>query len=91
VQIEDHLRHFFHVNEQVARVKRYWGGGFLIIFSDHAMADWVLHAPPPEGVGVTLVFHHWRRQAGVLFTPLCFKVLLSITNVYAHIWSEEVV
>jgi hypothetical protein len=37
------------------------------------------------------VFRCWLRQVGALFLPLCFKVLLSITNLPMHIWSVQVI
>jgi hypothetical protein len=49
------LWHLFRVDEQAATVE--------------ATTDWVLHAPPPEAAGLTLVFRCWRHQAGALFTP----------------------
>jgi hypothetical protein len=62
-----------------------------LLFWDGALADRVLHAYPPEGATIRLIFHRWRKQTGELFSPLCYKVLLSITNIYAPIWSKDVV
>jgi hypothetical protein len=54
------------------------------------MADRVLHQQPLEATGVKLIFWRWRRQARALFAPLLYKVLLSITKIYSHVWSEEI-
>jgi hypothetical protein len=51
----------------------------------------VLHQQPPETSGIKLIFQCWRRHAGALFAPLRYKVFLSITNIYALVWSEEIV
>jgi hypothetical protein len=51
----------------------------------------VLHSVPPRDAGLRLVFCRWRRQAGALFSPLRFKVLLVISNLPDHLWSVEVV
>jgi hypothetical protein len=72
-------------------VRRYRVRDFLLTFLDRADADWVMHAPPLEGTRVTLVCRRWWCQAGTLFSPLRYKVLLSITNVYVHIWSVDIV
>jgi hypothetical protein len=51
----------------------------------------VLHATPPQQADFTLIFHRWSRQAGALFKPFYFKVLLSISNVSVHVWSVETI
>jgi hypothetical protein len=38
-----------------------------------------------------LVFQRWSRQAGALFQPIRFKVLLSVTKVSAHVWSLDAI
>jgi hypothetical protein len=38
-----------------------------------------------------LIFHRWSRQAGSLFRPFRFKVLLSVSNVLAHVWSVQTI
>jgi hypothetical protein len=55
------------------------------------VADRVLHSVPPRDVGLRLVFRRWRRQAGALFSPLRFKVLLVVSKLPGHLWSVEVV
>jgi hypothetical protein len=45
----------------------------------------VLHVGPPQETLFSLVFRRWRLQAGSLFSPLSFKVLLSIMNLPVHI------
>jgi hypothetical protein len=55
------------------------------------MADHVLHQQPPEVTCVKLIFQHWRHQTGALFAPLRYKVLILISNIYALVWSEEIV
>jgi hypothetical protein len=64
---------------------------FLRVFSDAETASRVPHAEPPRDSGLRLVFHHWRRHAGALFSPLRFKVLLAVSNLPAQLWSVEVV
>jgi hypothetical protein len=53
--------------------------------------DVVLHAPPPQQADLLLIFYHWSQQAGVLFKSFIFKVLLSISNIPAHVWSVEMI
>jgi hypothetical protein len=53
--------------------------------------DHVLHSAPPREAKLLLVFQQWNRQAGSLFKPFCFKVLLSVTNVLKHIWSLDTI
>jgi hypothetical protein len=89
-QVADYLRRFYSVEEQSAQIKRYRGGDFLILFANCATADHVLPQQPPEVAGVKLIFWRWHRQARALFAPLRYKVLLSITKIYAHVWSEEI-
>jgi hypothetical protein len=36
-----------------------------------------------------LIFQRWRQQTSALFSPLCFKVLRSITNISTHGWSVD--
>jgi hypothetical protein len=49
----------------------------------------VLHALPLVGTDIVLIFGRYRRQSGVLFSPLQFKVLLALENIPAHVWSLE--
>jgi hypothetical protein len=49
------------------------------------LADRVLHAPPPPQAEFVLIFRRWSRQVGSLFRPFRFKVLLSMSNVSAHV------
>jgi hypothetical protein len=35
------------------------------------------------------LFHYWCRHSRAMFSPLWFKVLLSIFNVPTHIWSAN--
>jgi hypothetical protein len=46
---------------------------------------------PPPGVEFQLVFQCWHLQTGALFKPFRCKVLLSISNIHAHVWSIEVI
>jgi hypothetical protein len=64
-------------------VRRYRSGDFMLTFLDHAVAHRVLHAHPLVGTRVGLIFWRWRRQAGALFSPLRYKVSLSITNLFS--------
>jgi hypothetical protein len=38
-----------------------------------------------------LVFRHWHRQAGAMFAPLWFKVLLVVESIPTHAWSVKTV
>jgi hypothetical protein len=53
------------------------------------LANWVLHAPPPAGADLILIFGCYHRQTGTLFSPLRFKILLALKNILAHVWSLE--
>jgi hypothetical protein len=79
-EIFDHLSRYFQVTTDSIQVKRYRANMFLLQFTDRREADRVLHAPIPQGAELRLVFRRWRRQVGSLFSPLRFKILLSITN-----------
>jgi hypothetical protein len=70
-------------------VVRYHMVDFLILFISRQSVDWVLQAPALEGAEFMLFFQHLHRQAGALFSLLCFKVLLSITNIPVHAWLAE--
>jgi hypothetical protein len=73
----------------VVHVRHYDEEVFLLIFQDRLDAGWVLYALQPDEVELHLIFRRWRQQSGVLFSPLFFKVLLSIGNIPAHIWLVE--
>jgi hypothetical protein len=70
---------------------RYKFGSLCILLPDWTPADCVLHADPAPDAAPSLHFNRWSRQAGAVFSPLRFKVLLAIENVPAHVWSCEVV
>jgi hypothetical protein len=72
-------------------VKHYSHADFLLIFFSRALADQVLHMPPPPGAGFLLVFQRWRCQTGALFKVFKCRVLLTISSIPAHVWSVEVV
>jgi hypothetical protein len=55
-QVSHHLQQFYSVDAQSVVVRRYRSGDFLLTFLDRAVADRVLHAHPPEGTGVRLIF-----------------------------------
>jgi hypothetical protein len=59
------------------------------VFANRQLADRVLYAPPPPQAGISLNFRRWNRQAGALFKP--FQILVSVTNVLAHVWLVETV
>jgi hypothetical protein len=69
-----------------AQIHRYWARSFLTSFRDDQMEDHVLHATPPIGAALVLIFGRYRRQQGALFSPLRFKVLLALDNVPTHVW-----
>jgi hypothetical protein len=60
---------------------------FLLQFKDRREADRVLHVLAPDDTELRLVFRRWCRQAAALFSPLCFKILISIMNLPSHVWS----
>jgi hypothetical protein len=79
------LSHFLQVQPHKVQVWCSFTDDFLILFADQSVVNRVLHVMPPQEATFSLVFRWWRLQAGALFSPLCFKVLLSITNLPAHI------
>jgi hypothetical protein len=90
-QIRQHLSQFYQVTVDQVQVKWYSRADFLLIFSNRLLVDWVLHSVPPRGMDLLLVFWRWSRQAGALFQPIRFKVLLSVTKVSAHVWSLDAI
>jgi hypothetical protein len=90
-QVHDHLSRFFAIGEGEVQVKRYNRADFLLVFANRQLADRVLHAPPPPQAGISLSFRRWNRQAGALFKPFHFKILLSVTNAPTHMWSVETI
>jgi hypothetical protein len=78
-QVRAHLGRFYEVQKQQVSVRRYGEEDFLLVFTEARVASCLL------------LFHRWRRQAGALFSPLRFKVLLVVSNLSGHIWSGEVV
>jgi hypothetical protein len=84
-QVRDHLSRFFAIGEGEVQVKRYNRADFLLVFANRQLADRVLHTPP------LLQACRWNQQAGALFKPFRFKILLSVTNVPAHVRSVETV
>jgi hypothetical protein len=62
---------------------------FLSPFSSRNDVDRVLHAPDLLGAGLVLVFQRWWLQINTLFSPLRYKVPLSITNTPAQAWSVD--
>jgi hypothetical protein len=70
-------------------VKRYRADMFLLEFDDRREVDRVVHAPIPDCAELRLVFRRWHRLATTLFSPLRFKILISIMNLSAHVWSLQ--
>jgi hypothetical protein len=89
-QVLDALSHHYQVTADAVQVCHYQAEAFLFMFHDRQEADRVLHANPPKGADLWLVFRRWRRQARALFKPMFFNVLLSIENILAHIRSVAV-
>ncbi|OEL16658.1 hypothetical protein BAE44_0022323, partial [Dichanthelium oligosanthes] len=85
-QVASHFGRFFQVREQEALIRCYMLDGFLISFADGQVTDWVLHALQPSGADLMLVFQRWRCQSRAVFSPLRYKVLLSVENLLAHVW-----
>jgi hypothetical protein len=83
-QVASHLLCHFDVGAEEVRVHRYRVSSFLLCFHNSAKVDWVLHVPRPSAANLTLIFSHYTRQVGDLFSPLRFKVLISIENLAAH-------
>jgi hypothetical protein len=83
------LTTFYRVGEHKVHVHRSSSDDFLLLFAARQTADIVLNATPPVGAPFLLLFRRWCRQSRALFTPLWFKVLLSISVVPAHIWLAE--
>jgi hypothetical protein len=88
-QMIQYLVRHFQISPVEVMVKWYKMGGFLLVFSDRRVADRILHAAQPADAALTIRFSPWTRQAGALFSPLRFKVLLSIDNIPAHVWSMD--
>jgi hypothetical protein len=89
-QVCEALSRDYQLEADAVQVRRFHAEGFLLVFHDRAVADRVLHAEPPEGAVLHLIFRRWHRQLGALFSPMFFKVLLSIENIPTHVWSMEV-
>jgi hypothetical protein len=89
MEIFDYLSLHLQVTADFVQVKRYQTNMFMLEFKDHREADRVLHTPVSDGAELRLVFRRWRRQATTLFSPLRFKILISIMNLLAHIWSLQ--
>ncbi|OEL22976.1 hypothetical protein BAE44_0016005, partial [Dichanthelium oligosanthes] len=90
-QFAAHLGRFYQVQQHEVQIRRYLHGGFLLSFVDGHVADRVLHTPPPVGAELIVVLQRWRRQSWAGLAPLCFKVLLSVENVPAHLWSVNTI
>jgi hypothetical protein len=67
------------------QIKYYGMAYFHLVFANRQLTDQVLHAALPQDAGFLLIFQRWRRQAGALFKPFRYKVLLSISNVPSHV------
>jgi hypothetical protein len=89
-QVVQLLGQHYSVDASDVQVKRYSRADFLLVFSSRQLADQVLHTPPPPRVAFHLVFQRRRRQAGALFKPFWFMVLLAVSNIPAHVWSIDV-
>jgi hypothetical protein len=90
-QVLNHLTSFYRVETGGVCICRYRSGGFLVNFVDAAIADRVLHASWPQAVELVLIFHRWTRQACAQFDLLCFKALLAVENIPAHLWFVQTV
>jgi hypothetical protein len=60
-----------------------------MVFRDEAGLLRVLYADLAMSGGFSLFFRRWMHQTRARFSPLYFKVLLSVTNIPAHAWSLD--
>jgi hypothetical protein len=88
-QVQEHLQRRFDLHGDAVQVYRNFLDDFIMVFRDEADLLRVLHAEPTVNRGFSLFFRCWTRQARARFSPLYFKVLLSVTNIPAHAWSLD--
>jgi hypothetical protein len=69
--VSSYLRHHFTVDDREVRIRHYRAGSFMLCFRDGVVANQVLQA---------------NHEAGALFLPLHYKVLITIENIPAHTW-----
>jgi hypothetical protein len=88
-QTNKHLQRCFGLADEAFQVCRSFPDDFIVSFSDGSDLARVLHVEPVAEGGFSLFFWHWTHQARTHFSPLYFKVLMSITNVPTHAWLIE--
>jgi hypothetical protein len=88
-QVREHLQWHFGLADEAFQVRRSFPDDFLVSFSDGKDLARMLHTKLVAEGGFSLFFRCWTRQARACFSPIYFKVLLSITRVPAHAWSVE--
>jgi hypothetical protein len=79
-QVREALSRDYQLEADAVQVRRFHAEGFLLVFHDWAVVDRVLHAEPPEGAVLHLIFRRWHRQLGALFSPMFFKVCGSCSD-----------
>jgi hypothetical protein len=90
-QVMLHLARFYEIGADEVWVSHYNQNDFLLSFSDHRLVDRVQHVALPWETKFTVLFRWWCCQSEALFSPMCFKVLLSITHLLVHAWSLKIV
>jgi hypothetical protein len=84
-----HVLHYllthFEVIATEAWVHSSWANDFLVLFRNIVVANRALHHPIPSAGDFLLIFRRWRWQSHMLFSPLCYNVLLAIDNLLVHI------
>jgi hypothetical protein len=86
-QVSSYLHHHFAIDDGDVRIHCYRAGSFLLCFRDGVVANHVLQAPRSPTSNIILSFGRFTHQARLLFSPLHYKVLISIENIPAHTWS----
>jgi hypothetical protein len=80
------LTSFYNLLDDAFTVSRYSPEDFLVRFYTREDLDCVLHALVPMGMPFFLVWKCWWRQSMAEAISMCYKVLLGISCVPAHIW-----
>ena len=88
-EVRAQLESLYHIDGDSFSVSRYSPEDFLVRFTNPMDLDAVLHGPMPVGTPFYLIWKRWRRQSMASAGALCYKVLIAMRGMPAHIWNTD--
>jgi hypothetical protein len=88
-QVARHMGEVYRLGVNDVEVHLFPPADFLLVFLRRIDVDKVLHGDPPADAPFRLSFLRWHPEARAASAPLCFKVLLDLRGIPAHLWGVE--